>query len=103
MTGGTKLMFAGALSACWELDLDPFYFEIRHHNVIFLRDGTHVPFVGISDVEDFLEPVTSDGLRRAMESAREAPCLRHGSCGRSGTPSAVSRRQRSFWPSQSVE
>lgn len=54
MTGGTKLMFAGALSACWELDLDPFYFEIRHHNVIFLRDGTHVPFVGISDVEDFL-------------------------------------------------
>lgn len=54
MTGGTKLMFAGALSACWELDLDPFYFEIRHHDVIFLRDGTHVPFVGISDVEDFL-------------------------------------------------
>lgn len=54
MTGGTKLMFAGALSACWELGLDPFYFEIRHHNVIFLRDGTHVPFVGISDVEDFL-------------------------------------------------
>lgn len=47
-------MFAGALSACWELGLDPFYFEIRHHNVIFLRDGTHVPFVGISDVEDFL-------------------------------------------------
>jgi hypothetical protein len=54
MTGGTKLMFAGALSACWELGLDPFYFEIRHHNVIFLRDGTHVPFVGISDIEDFL-------------------------------------------------
>ena len=54
MTGGTKLMFAGALSACWELGLDPFYFEIKNHNVIFLRDGTQVPFVGISDVEDFL-------------------------------------------------
>lgn len=54
MTGGTKLMFAGALSACWELSLDPFYFEIRNHNVLFLRDGSHVPFVGISDVEDFL-------------------------------------------------
>lgn len=54
MTGGTKLMFAGALSACWELGLDPFYFEVRHHNVIFLRDGTQVPFVGITDVEDFL-------------------------------------------------
>ena len=55
MTGGTKLMFAGALSACWELGLDPFYFEIRHHNVIFLRDGTHIPFVGISEVDDFLK------------------------------------------------
>lgn len=54
MTGGTKLMFAGALSACWELGLDPFYFEIRHHNVIFLRDGSQVPFVGISRVDDFL-------------------------------------------------
>jgi hypothetical protein len=54
MTGGTKLMFAGALSACWELGLDPFYVEIRNHNIIFLRDGTQVPFVGISDVEDFL-------------------------------------------------
>jgi hypothetical protein len=54
MTGGTKLMFAGALSACWELGLDPFYFEIRHHNVIFLRDGSQVPFVGISNVDDFL-------------------------------------------------
>lgn len=54
MTGGTKLMFAGALSACWELGLDPFYFEIKNHNVIFLRDGAQVPFVGISDVEDFL-------------------------------------------------
>lgn len=54
LTGGTKLMFAGALSACWELGLDPFYFEVQHHNVIFLRDETHIPFVGISDVEDFL-------------------------------------------------
>lgn len=55
MTGGTKLMFAGALNACWELGLDPFYFEIKHHNAIFLRDGSKIPFVGISDVEDFLK------------------------------------------------
>ena len=54
MTGGTKLMFAGALSACWELGLDPFYFEIRHHNAIFLRDGSSVPFVGIPSIEDFI-------------------------------------------------
>ena len=55
MTGGTKLMFAGALSACWELGLDPFYFEIKKHDVIFLRDGSRIPFVGISDVKDFFD------------------------------------------------
>jgi hypothetical protein len=54
MTGGTKLMFAGALSACWELGLEPFYVEVKNHNIIMLRDGSQVPFVGISDVEDFL-------------------------------------------------
>lgn len=42
-----------------ELGLDPFYFEIRHHNVIFLRDGSSVPFVGISNIEDFIAALTS--------------------------------------------
>lgn len=55
MTGGTKLMFAGALSASWECGLDPFYFELRKHNVIFLRDGTQKPFVGVTDVSDFFD------------------------------------------------
>jgi hypothetical protein len=55
MTGGTKLMFAGALSACWESGLEPFYLEIRHHDVVFLRDGSTMPFVGIKDVEDFFK------------------------------------------------
>lgn len=54
MTGGTKLMFAGALSACWERGLEPFYVEIKNHNIIFLRDGSMVPFVGITNMEDFL-------------------------------------------------
>lgn len=53
LTGGTKLMFAGALSACWELGLDPFYFEISDHNVIFIRDGVTIPFVGAKSVADF--------------------------------------------------
>ena len=55
MTGGTKLMFAGALAACWELGLEPFYVEVKNHNIIMLRDGSQVPFVGIFDVEDFLK------------------------------------------------
>jgi len=53
MTGGTKLMFAGALSACWERGLEPFYFEINRHDIIYIRDGSTVPFVGVKSVTDF--------------------------------------------------
>lgn len=53
LTGGTKLMFAGALGACWEFGLEPFYFEIAHHNIIFIRDGVTVPFVGTKSVTEF--------------------------------------------------
>jgi len=53
LTGGTKLMFAGALAACWERGLEPFYFEINEHNIIFIRDGVTVPFVGAKSVADF--------------------------------------------------
>jgi hypothetical protein len=53
LTGGTKLMFAGALSACWEHHLEPFYFEVNHHNVIFIRDGKTIPFVGAKSITDF--------------------------------------------------
>lgn len=53
LTGGTKLMFAGALAACWERGIEPFYFEINHHNIIFIRDGVTVPFIGARSVTDF--------------------------------------------------
>ncbi len=53
LTGGTKLMFSGALAACWESGIEPFYFEIHNHNVIFLRDGATVPFIGAKSVKDF--------------------------------------------------
>jgi len=53
LTGGTKLMFAGALAACWERGLEPFYFEINDHNIIFIRDGVTVPFIGAKSVADF--------------------------------------------------
>lgn len=54
MTGGTKMMFAGALQACWELGLDPFYFEINDHKVVHIRDGSKEDFVGISSVKDLI-------------------------------------------------
>ena len=53
LTGGTKLMFAGALSACWEHRIEPFYFEIKSHNIIYIRDGSTVPFVGTKSTTDF--------------------------------------------------
>lgn len=53
LTGGTKLMFSGALVACWELGLEPFYFEINNHNIIFIRDGLTVPFIGAKSVADY--------------------------------------------------
>lgn len=71
MTGGTKLMFAGALSACWELGLDPVYFEIVHHNMIFLRDGAQTPFVGLSNVEDF---ITASDFRVYSPGRWDAGC-----------------------------
>jgi hypothetical protein len=53
LTGGTKLMFAGALAACWELGLEPFYFEINDHNILFIRDGLTVPFIGAKSVDEY--------------------------------------------------
>jgi len=35
LTGGTKLMYAGALSACKKINATPFYFDIIHDKLIF--------------------------------------------------------------------
>lgn len=55
LTGGTKLMFAGALGACWEHGIEPFYFEVNNNNIIFIRDGVNTPFVGAKSVTDFFK------------------------------------------------
>jgi hypothetical protein len=82
LTGGTKLMFAGALSACWELGLEPFYFEINHHNIIFVRTGQTIPFIGTKSIVDIFAvngfAVITQGLwedrpcRRSRISATKA-------------------------------
>jgi len=38
LTGGTKLMYAGALAACRKANATPFYFEQRNNRVINLND-----------------------------------------------------------------
>ena len=64
LTGGTKLMFAGALSAARALGAVPFYFDSRNSRVTFvdsLRSGTIKP---VDSVETFLL-LNGDGLRLA--------------------------------------
>lgn len=53
LTGGTKIIFASALEACWERCLEPFCFEIDDHAVIFVRDLVTISFIGAEFVADF--------------------------------------------------
>lgn len=55
LTGGTKLMFAGAIAACRKVDGIPFYFETRDHNLLFLHDYTTMPMRGIDTVDAFFQ------------------------------------------------
>lgn len=53
LTGGTKLMFSGALSACNEfLNTEPFYFDIKQNNITFVRTESEIPFKGITSIDD---------------------------------------------------
>ncbi len=54
LTGGTKLMFAGGLNACDELsNAEPFYIDIKQHNVTFLRNGAGIPFKRANEIDGF--------------------------------------------------
>ena len=54
LTGGTKLMYAGALSACNKVNGIPFYFEARNHNLIYLNDFSITETKPIDNVETFI-------------------------------------------------
>lgn len=55
LTGGTKLMFAGAQAACRKVGGVPFYFETRDHTLVFLDDFATMDVRGVEDVERFIE------------------------------------------------
>lgn len=55
LTGGTKLMFAGAIAACRKVRGIPFYFETRDHNLLFLHDFTTLPMRGVDSVDVFFQ------------------------------------------------
>lgn len=61
LTGGTKLMFAGALAAARSLGATPFYFDSQNHRVTFVDTLQCLPIKPIDSVETFLL-LNGDGL-----------------------------------------
>jgi len=55
LTGGTKLMYAGALAACRKVNATPFYFNSRTNKVINLNDFASVNTKLIPSVETFIK------------------------------------------------
>lgn len=55
LTGGTKLMYAGALAACRKVNATPFYFNSRNNQVVYLNDFTTVETKRIPSVEAFIQ------------------------------------------------
>ena len=61
LTGGTKLMYAGALAACRKINATPFYFNSRNDSVVFLNDFETEPTKPINSVESFIA-INGSGL-----------------------------------------
>lgn len=55
LTGGTKLMYAGALAACKKINGIPFYFDGRNNKVIYLDDFKQEETKRIDNVETFIK------------------------------------------------
>jgi len=68
LTGGTKLMFAGALSAARELGAVPFYFDSRNRRITFVDSLHREKIRRIDSIETFLR-LNSDGLDIPNSSA----------------------------------
>jgi hypothetical protein len=77
VTGGTKLMFAGALAAARAIGAVPYYFDSRNQRVIFVDDFHSEALRPIESVETFLL-LHGDGLK--LSSAGEAPALSPDRC-----------------------
>lgn len=55
LTGGTKLMYAGALAACRKVNATPFYFNSRNNQLVYLNDFKSVETKLIPSVETFIQ------------------------------------------------
>jgi hypothetical protein len=70
LTGGTKLMFAGALTAARKLGAIPFYFDSRNRQVTFIDSLRRERIRPIDSVETFLR-LNSDGLEISIDAAKK--------------------------------
>jgi len=70
LTGGTKLMFAGALSAARELGAVPFYFDSRNRRVTFVDSLRREKIKQIDTIETFLR-LNTDGLEISNSTAMD--------------------------------
>ena len=55
LTGGTKLMYAGAMAVCKKINAIPFYFDAIHNKMIFLDDFSTEETKNITNVETFIQ------------------------------------------------
>lgn len=55
LTGGTKLMYAGALAACRKVNAIPFYFDNRSHKTIFLNTFHSIETSTIDSVDTYIK------------------------------------------------
>jgi hypothetical protein len=60
LTGGTKLMYAGALQAAKKLNAIPFYFETLNHKLIYLDSFEFAEVKDIENVELFFQTNSPD-------------------------------------------
>lgn len=77
VTGGTKLMFAGALAAARAIGAVPYYFDSRNQRVIFVDDFHSEALRPIESVETFLL-LHGDGLE--LSKSGEAPTFSADRC-----------------------
>ena len=55
LTGGTKLMYAGTLSACRQLGGVPFYFNIENHSIVCLDEFESRPMINLDTITPFIK------------------------------------------------
>ena len=71
LTGGTKLMYAGALNACRKLGGVPFYVGGKNLELVYLDDFTSEPLKPIEKVETFIL-LNSNGLGISNQGRSDA-------------------------------